>query len=203
MKYGLSDVRDRLIKDVKGAYPTKWEAYQAAEVLGEDVFGSPKPHPNAVLNLFLEQNVRIALPFASYRASIGGFPAITSDTPGTVLPRHTLAATTNGMHLVGGLMVQFAYAIVYDPNVVILCADRKCFLSGGLFLLEHRREALRKLHEKLLAKRDGGELGPLSLGPLTCGGCTKRIQAAHDLGRSKCWERLPAMFSVAQSWDDV
>jgi hypothetical protein len=39
MKYGFSDVRNQLIKDIKGAYPTKWEAYQAAEVLGEDVFG--------------------------------------------------------------------------------------------------------------------------------------------------------------------
>ena len=51
-KYGFSRVRDQLVQDLKGAYPTKWEAYQAAEVLGEDVFGSPKPHPNAVLNLW-------------------------------------------------------------------------------------------------------------------------------------------------------
>jgi len=202
-KYGLSDVRDQLIKDIKGAYPTKWEAYQAAEVLGEDVFGSPKPHPNAVLSLFLGQNIRIALPFASYRASIGGFPAIMSDKPGTVLPRHTLAATTNGMHLVGGLMVELARVIIYEANPGAVCANGRCVLSAALIPVEQRREALRKLHDALLAKREGGELGPLSLGGLVCDVCAKGIQGAHALGRSLCWERLPAMFSVAQSWDDL
>ena len=201
-KYGLSNVRDQLIKDVKGAYPTKWEAYQAAGVLGEDVFGSPKAHPNAVLNLFLEQNVRIALPFAAYRASIGGIYAITSDTPGTVLPRHTLASTTNGMHLVRTFMVELARIIVYDGNLGEVCADGKCVLSAGLTPVEQRREARRKLHEGLLVKRDGGKLGPLSLGVIVCDICSRGIHAAHVMGRPMCWERLPAMFSVAQSWDD-
>jgi hypothetical protein len=85
-KYGFSDVRDQLIKDVKGAYPTRWEAYQVAEILGEDVFGSPKPHPKAVLNLFGEQKVRFALPFAGYRASLGDFSTLMNDKPGTILP---------------------------------------------------------------------------------------------------------------------
>jgi len=53
-KYGYSNVRDQLFKDLKGAYPTKREAYQVAEVLSEGIFESPKPHPDAVLNLFLE-----------------------------------------------------------------------------------------------------------------------------------------------------
>ena len=202
-KYCLSDVREQLIKDIKGAYPTKWEAYQAAEVLGEDVFGLPKPHPNAVLNLFMEQNVRIALPFAAYRASVGGFDAITSDEPGTVLPRRAIATTINGMYLVGGLMVELARIIVYDGNPVVVCADGKCVFNAGVVPVKQRMEALKKLHETLLVKRDGGELGPLSLGDLLCDVCAKGIHAAHTLGRSVCWERLPAMFSVAQSWDDV
>ena len=52
--YGYFNIRDQLFKDLKSAYPTKWEAYQAAEVLGESIFESPKPHPDAVLSLFLE-----------------------------------------------------------------------------------------------------------------------------------------------------
>jgi len=107
-KYGYSNVRDQLFKDLRGAYPTKWEAYQAAEVLDEDIFEPPKPHPNAVLNLFLEQNVRFALPFAAYRASIAGSFALMSDKPGTVLPRHAIATTTHGTHLVRGFMDQAA-----------------------------------------------------------------------------------------------
>ena len=72
-KYGFSDIRRQLIKDLKGAYPTRWEDFETAKILGEDIFGSPKPHPNAVLDLFEAQNVRFAIPFAAYRASIGGF----------------------------------------------------------------------------------------------------------------------------------
>jgi hypothetical protein len=202
-KYDFSDVRDQLIKDIKGAYPTKWEVYQAAEVLGEDVFRSPKPHPNAVLNLFLEQNIRFALPFAAYRASIHGLSALMSDKPGTVLPRNILATTTYGMHLVKVLMGQAARIIVYEGNLGV-CADRKCVLSVGINPMEQRVEALKKLHHAMfLVKRDGGELRPLPLGHLACAKCAKVIQAAHDMCRSICWARLPPMFSVAKSWDEV
>jgi len=77
-KYGFSDIRKALVEDIKGAYPTKWEDFEAARILGEDVFGSPKPHPNAVLNLFLQQDVKFALPFAAYRAGLGGLSALVS-----------------------------------------------------------------------------------------------------------------------------
>ena len=53
-KYGFIDVREQLIEDLRSAYPTEWEDFKAAKVLGEDVFGLPRPHPNAVLNLFLD-----------------------------------------------------------------------------------------------------------------------------------------------------
>jgi len=71
-KYGFSDVREGLVEDLKRAYPTKREDPRTEKVLGEDIFGSPKPHPNAVLNLFLEQNIKFALPLATYRAALGG-----------------------------------------------------------------------------------------------------------------------------------
>jgi len=69
-KYGLSAVREGLVEDLKAAYPTKWEDFETAKDLGEDAFGSPKPHPNAILNLFLEQRIEFALPFAAYRAGL-------------------------------------------------------------------------------------------------------------------------------------
>ena len=65
-KYDFSDVREQLVGGFSGAYPTKWEVFEAAGILGEDVFGSPTPHPNAVLNLFLEQSIKSVSPFAAY-----------------------------------------------------------------------------------------------------------------------------------------
>ena len=201
-QYGYSSVRDQLVKDLRDAYPTKWEAYQTAEVVGEDVFGSPKPHPNSVLKLFLEQNIRFALPFAGYRASINGFSSLLSDEPGAVLPYRTLATTTHGMHLVRALMSQAARAIVYEENLGV-CVDRKCVLSVGIEPFERRAEALKKLHAAFFVIRDGGELGPPSLGHLACALCTEDMQASHATWRSMCWERLPSMFSVARSWGEV
>ena len=201
-KYGYFGVRYQLVKDLGGAYPTRWEGYQTAEVVGEDVFGSPKPHPNAILKLFSKQNIRFAVPFAAYRASSDGFSALMSDKPGAVLPHRTLATTIHGMHLVRALMGQAARAIVYEGNLGV-CVDRKCVLSVGIEPFERRAEALKKLHAAFLVMRDGGELGPPSLGHLACPRCTEDTQASHATWGSMCWERLPSLFSVARSWSEV
>ena len=124
-KYDFSDIREHLFEDLKGAYPTKWEDFEAAKVLGEDVFGSPKPHPNAVLNLFTAEGVRFAVPFAAYRASLGGFSALMSNEPGTMLPRHILASTIYGMERARSSMIQAAPAIACKQSVPA-CVDREC-----------------------------------------------------------------------------
>jgi hypothetical protein len=197
-KYGFSDVRDQLIKDVRNAYPTKWEAYQTAEVLGEDVFGFPKPHPNAVLNLFGEQNVGFALPFAGYRACLGGFSALMSDKPGTILPRRTLATTIQGMYLVASYMEHVVRLIAYEENLGV-CADRECILSADINPVGQRVKLSKKLRRAMALVK----MEPLILEPLACTVCARGIQALYATYGSKCWEQLPSMFSVAQSWGDV
>ena len=117
-KYGFSQVRDQLLENIKGAYPTKWKDFLTAKVLGEEVFGSPKPHPNAVLNLFEAQSVRFAIPFAAYRVSIGGFTSIMSDKPGTTLPRRTLATTIHGMHTIRATASHAARCLRGTPSGV-------------------------------------------------------------------------------------
>jgi len=202
-KYGFSDVRDQLVKDLKGAYPTEWEGYQAAEVLGEDLFGSPAPHPNTVLNLFTTQNIRFAIPFAAYRASLGGFPALVSDKPGTVLPRHTLASTIHGRGEIRRVMTQAAHDIAYKDILLAVCPDKACALSVGIESMERRMEALTKLHDVMIGEREGGVLSTPSLGGLACVKCTKGVEGFHATWRRGCWELLPATFSVAKRWGEV
>ena len=202
-KYGFSDVRDQLVKDLKGAYPTKWEAYQVAEVLGEDVFGSPLPHPNAVLNLFMAQSVRFAIPFATYRASIGGILALMSERPSTVLPRLTLASTIYGMERTRGLMVQAAYTIVHKEKLLSVCPNTACVLNVSTKPMELRMEALTKLHNVMIGERKGGLLSTLSFGDLVCAKCAKEIEESHAAWRRAYWQQLPAAFSVAKSWDEL
>ena len=202
-KYGFSDVREQLIEDLKGAYPTKWEDFESAKVLGEDVFGSPKPHPNTVLNLFLDQNIKFASPFAAYRASLGGFPALVSDKPGTILPRLTLASTIHGRGEIRRMMTKAAYVIVYKEKLRSVCADEACVLKANITPLEGRIEALKKLHDAIVDERKGGLLSTPPLGDLTCRTCAKEIEAPHVAWRRACWELLPVLFSVAKSWDEV
>ena len=201
-KYGFSNLRERLVEDLKCAYPTKWEDFEAAKVLGEDIFGSPKPHPNAVLNLFAAQGVKFAIPFASYRASTGGLSALMSDGPGTALPRHTLARTIYGMGLSLRRMASAAYTIAYVRNLGV-CPERACVLNVGIDPPEGRKEALRKIYKVLSDERRGGPLGALSLGDLACPKCTDELATYHTAWRRACWERLPATFVDARSWDEV
>ena len=201
-KYGFTNVRDQLIKDLKCAYPTKWETYQTAEVLGEDLFGSPKPHPNAVLNLFVVQNVRFAIPFAAYRASLGGFLALMSDKSGALLSRHTLASTIYGMERTRSLMAHVAHTIAYKEKLPD-CLDSTCVLNVGTKSPERRIEALTKLHDLMIVESKGGGLDVPRLGSLACAKCAKEIGVHHTTWRRACWELLPAAFSVANCWGKV
>ena len=189
-KYGFSDVSDQLIKDLEGAYPTEWERYQTAEVLGEDVFGSPKPHPNTVLNLFMAQGVRSALCFAAYRASLGGFFALVSDEPGTVLPRLTLASTIYSTEIIQRLMTCAADTFAYEKKLLFVCPNRACVLNVGTDPMERRMEAVKKLHKAMIGKRDTGVLRAPSFGDLACARCTKGMEEFHTVWRMLCWETL-------------
>ena len=201
-KYGFSEVRDQLLEDLRGAYPTKWEDFQNAKVLGEAVFGLPKPHPNAVLNLFEAQNVRFAIPFAAYRASNGGFSSITSGKSGTVLPPRTLATTIHGMHAIRTVASSASRAIAYGGHLQV-CPDKACALNVGITPVEKRMEALEKVYKALLGEREGGMLTPPSFGDLLCVKCTKFTDMTHAPWGSSCWEKLTQIFGVSGSWDEL
>jgi len=199
-KYGFTDVRDQLTKDLKDAYPTEWERYQTVGVLGEDVFGSPKPNPNAVLGLFEAQNVRFAIPLAAYRASLGGFSSLMSDESGVVLSRRILASTIYSMERTRELMIRAAHAIAYKEKLLSVCPDGvQCVLNVGIRPMGRRMEALKKLYDAMIGERGGGVLSSPSLGDLTCAKCTREIETSHSAWRRVCWEVLLATFSATES----
>ena len=198
-KYGISSVRDQLVKDLKGAYPTKWEDFQSAKVLGEDFFGSPKPHPNAVLNLFEAENVRFAMPFAAYRASIGGFSGLMSDGHGAVLLRRTLATTVHGMHVLRSSASDAMRMAVYGGSLHF-CADEKCILNPEV---EERAVAMERIYSAVTGQREGGLLSSPSLGHIVCAKSAKHVEVAHATWGSAVWEKLAPAFNVSRGWDDL
>ena len=201
IKYGFSDVREALIEDLKGAYPSKWEDFVAARVLGEDVFGSPKPHPNAVLNLFLEQSIKFALPFAAYRAGLGGLSSLTSENPGNVLPRVTLASIVHGMGVIRQQITNVTYTFIYKRDMGV-CPDRTCVLNAGVNHTGARIEALNKLCDVMpIGEGKVDILSPLSLGTLhVCVNCAKRLEKLHlRCRRDLAWAALPSLLG----WDGL
>ena len=201
-KYGFPDVREQLIENIRGAYPTKWEDFEATRVIGEDIFGSPKPHPNAVLNLFSEQNgIRFALPFAAYRVFLGGFPALTSNEPGTVLPRLTLASMAHGTGVIQLMTTGAAYDTVYSWGRGV-CPDRLCVLNVDMNPTEKRMEALKKLFLHMIegSDRNVNVLSPLSFEKIACVNCAKALEEVHRRSRKELiWARLPSLLGW-ESW---
>ena len=193
-KYGFSDARDQLVKDLEGAYPTKWEDFQSANVLGEDVFGSPKPHPNAVLNLFETQDLKFAIPFAAYRAANGGFVALMSDKPGTVLPRHTLATTIHGMHILRSMSAHAARMVAYEGDLWA-CPDKTCVLGADT---SHNKPRMGTIYDAMVDQREGGVFSPPRLGHLLCAKCAERVAATYASYASAFWERLAPVFNVSE-----
>ena len=195
-KYGFSDIREGLVEDLKEAYPTKWEDFERAKVLGEDVFGPPRPHPNAVLNLLLEQRVKFALPFAAYRAAMGGFSSLISSEPGAALPRLTLASTIYGMERIRRVMFQLSHSIVYSGSIDA-CPQQECVLNIGMDSTEQGTEALKKIFDIMIEKSKGDLLSPFSLGDLVCVDCAKPLEDAHLHYREQfVWRALPSLLGA-------
>ena len=195
-KYGFFDVRGGLVGDLKSAYPTKWEDFRATEVLGEDVFGSPKPHPNAILNLFLEQKIAFGLPFAAYRAGKAGFSSLVSDEPGTALPHLALASTIYGMEKIRRTMVQLSHSIICNWNLKV-CPLEGCVLNVGVNPIEQRMEALKKVVDDIIDESKGDLLAPLSLGDFICVNCAKLVEASHLHCREQfVWRSLPSLLGA-------
>ena len=201
-KYGFSDAREGLIEDLRAAYPTKWDNFVAARILGDDIFGLPKPHPNAILNLFLEQNVKFALPFAAYQACSGSSSALVGGEPDTVLPLHTLASIIQGMGVMKQLAAFAAHAMVYLHDLGV-CPERSCVLNVGIDSAEGRRDALSRIFGAVFVGSECDLLSPLSLGTLVCVDCANRLERAHfDYRRKVVWTILPSLLGL-ESWEGV
>ena len=201
-KYGFSDVREQLVDTIKDAYPTKLEGTGTAKALGEDIFGSPKPHVNAVVKLFLEQDINFALPFAAYRAALGGLPSLTSNEPGTVLPSLTLALTIYGMEVIRGRLAHLAHLVVCNMSLEE-CHDVACAVNVGISPPQRRIEGLNKVYDAMVKGSEGDVLFSLPLLDNICANCTKIPNNAYHHWHTKVWEGLPRIFGVGKSWDDL
>ena len=200
-KYGFSDVREQLIDGIKGAYPTKLEGFGTGMALGEDIFGLSKPHPNSVLNLLTEQNIKFALPYAAYRAALSGSSSLTSDEPGTVLPHHILASTVYGREVIRDRLAQHAHSAVCNRSLEG-CRDTACAVNAGTTPTE-RMEGLKKIYNSMVRECKADAPFTPTLGNIVCVKCAITLETSHQLWCTRIWEELPRIFRVGNSWGEL
>jgi len=206
-KYQMPTVRSRVLKVIRDAYPVTFEGLDPSKALGENVFSRPTPHPNAVLNLFVQQNLTSALPMAYYMAVRRGPGSLLDDRlPASArLPPKILQAAITGLFVLRGMELKETRRLIFGPKGSRYCSRPNCpscYPPGQGFSEAHHKIADRiadsvELHSgtKLLQVLSLREIcGDDGLG--FCEGCVKAWEAGHADVRKKAWAALPDVFGL-------
>jgi hypothetical protein len=208
-KYEMPTVQSQLLKAVRDAYPETFEGLTPSKPLGESVFSGPTPHPNAVLNLFIQQKVASVLPMAYYMAARMGLNSLMDKH----LPRNTTLSPDILQFAIGGLMalreveLNETHRLVFEPKGSHPCSTSNCpsRTPAGPGALEAYRKVLdhivgpSRLGTKVLQVPEfyegrGDDLQCVGTG--ICSSCVERWNSGHADLRKKVWVMLPDVFEL-------
>lgn len=190
-KYKFQEIRLQILLDLRSAYPIKFSDYEASSCRGEAVFGSPPPHPNSVLDLFVKCNVTSALPFAFYRACIAGDPtSLNSSVEGAVLLPSTFEAALCGHARLKVDEVQLAKTLAFKD-----CGSWRC--SGQT--PASRTQVFNWIHPNASARSGILERSSFT-GSGFCSQCLKTFAEGLSEAKEDTWENLPSYFGLPP-WD--
>jgi hypothetical protein len=208
-KYELPAVRSRLLKVVRNAYPESFEGLTPSKPLGESVFSGPTPHPNTVLNLFIQQKLTSALPMAYYMATRRGPDSLMEER----LPRNAtltpqiLRSAIRGLMALREVELNENHRLIFGskgsrPCSTSNCPSRTPTNPGAL-------EAYQKVFDHIVGSSQlgtrvlqvpefyedcGGDLR--CVGPGICSSCVERWESGHADLRKKAWATLPDVFGL-------
>ncbi|KAF9646045.1 hypothetical protein BDM02DRAFT_3189169 [Thelephora ganbajun] len=208
-KYEMPAVRSHFLEVIRDAYPETFEGVTPTKLLGENVFDGPTPHPNEVLNLFVQQKVTSALPMAYYMAARRGLELLMDRR----LPQSATLSPEILQSAIGGLMalreVEFneTHRLVFERNVPQRCPGSNCpslapASSASL-------TAYREVFDHIVGSSQRGtkvleipefhldsEGGVVRVFPDICSGCVRRWESGHANVRKKAWMMLPGAFGL-------
>ena len=194
-KYRFQEIRSQILQDLRPAYPTDLSKYKVeGSRFGEAVFGTPLPHPNSVLDLFVTCKVAFVLPFAYYRACIAGDPASLGTTDAEVtLPPNTLKAALRGQARLKADEIQLARKIaLQDCPAWGACSGK---------LPAARTQIFDWIHPEVATQS-----GILERESFTgTGYCVQCLQIfKQELAKTKkdTWKNLPSYFGLAP-WESL
>ena len=208
-KYEMPAVRSQVLEVVRDAYPETFEGLGPSKPLGESVFSGPTPHPNEVLNLFLQQKFTSALPMAYYMAARRGLNSLMDRH----LPRNATLSPEILQSAIGGLMalreveLNDSHYLIFEPKISHPCSVSNCpsrALDGPVALEIYQKvfnrvvgfsqSGTKVLEVPEFYEDQGGELQ--RVGPGICGGCVGRWESGHAELRRKAWAMLPNVFGL-------
>jgi len=190
-KYKFQEIRSQIVLDLLPAYPTQLSDYKASSCLGEAIFGTPLPHPNSVLDLFVKCKVSFALPFAYYRTCIAGDPAsLNTSAKETILPTNTLKAALRGQGRLKADEVRLAKKLALQDCRAWGCLGRTPSSRAPVFNWILPGTMMR---EGILEK--GGFKGSGY-----CSQCLQTFAEGLSNSQKETWDGLPSYFGLI-TWE--
>ena len=201
-KYELPTVRSQILELVRDAYPETFEGLVPSKALGESVFSGPIPHPNEVLNLFVEQKLKSTLPMAYYMAARRGLRSLMN-------PRHpararlspeTLQTAAEGLMALREMELEEVYRLITAPHRCLSqgCVSPKVLGPGA-------PDTERKVIDQIKGSSQSGTkvLQIFSLNDICgdeldgfCKNCEEWWESGHVEVRKKAWAALPSVFGL-------
>jgi len=202
-------VRSKILEVVRDAYPETFEGLGPSKPLGERVFSGRTPHPNEVLNLFVQQKLTSALPMAYYMAIRRGLGSLMNKhlSRNATLSPEILQSAMGGLMALREMEFNETHYLILEPKSSHPCSASNCpsrTPTSPAALAAHRTVLDRIVGSSQLGTRllevpefyedRGGKLQ--CVGPGICSGCVARWEDGHVELRRKAWAMLPGVFGL-------
>jgi len=209
-KYEMPAVRTQVLEVVRDAYPEVFEGLGQSKPLGETVFSGRTPHPNQVLNLFVQQKLTSALPMAYYMTSQRGLGSLMDKSlaRNAILPPDVLRSAIEGLMVLREVELNETHDLILGQKGSHPCSVPNCpsRIPTGLAAVESYRKVFnhvvgsprsgtRVLEVPEFYEDCGGD-ELQCVGPGICSGCVGRWESGHAELRKKAWAMLPDVFGL-------
>ena len=202
-------IRSQILEVVRDAYPATFEGLGPSKPLGESVFSGRTPHPNEVLNLFVQQNITSALPMAYYMATRRG-PNSLMDRHlprNATLPPEILQKAITGFIELREVELNETHDLIFGPKGSHPCSASNCLsrtpagLAGSAayrdvfkHIVGSSRSGTKMLEVPEFYEDCGGSVQ--CVGPGICSSCVERWESGHAELRKRAWAMLPDVFGL-------
>ena len=198
----MPTVRSQLLEVVRDAYPETFQGLSPSEPLGESMFSGQAPHPNEVLNLFVQQKFESVLPMAYYMAARKGPDSLM----GSQLPRNATLSPDVLQSAIRGLMTLREMEL---GEIHFLAFDLKGCTDGGCpsgvgdpsvhqnvfdHIVGPSQRGTRVLQVPEFYEDCGGRF--VRVFPDMCNHCAEMWERGHADLRRKAWATLSDAFGL-------